>query len=123
MAPAAAKLAPEQLEQPAAFTVPAPVTEPENPGAQMVHAATDVLPVAEPVVYVPTGQAVQLAAPAAEKKPGLQAVQAAPSAYVPAMHGTQEGCAPEAENAQLPSSDCLLSVAPVPPAPGAQRKT
>ena len=45
---------------PAEFVVPEFVTVPAYPGAQMVQAATDVLPVADPVVEIPTGQDVQM---------------------------------------------------------------
>jgi len=55
--------------------VPLPVTAPAKPGAQAVQAATDVLPVAMPVVVMPVGQGVQAEAPAAD--------------HVPAGHGTQ----------------------------------
>ena len=47
-----------QIEQPAAFIVPGFVTVPAYPGAQMVQEETDVLPVEEPVVKIPTGQVV-----------------------------------------------------------------
>ena len=50
-----------QIEQPAAASVPGLVTAPAQPGAQIVQAATEVLPVCEPVVYVPVGQAVHVA--------------------------------------------------------------
>jgi hypothetical protein len=49
-----------------ALAVPAPATAPAKPGAQMVQAAAEVWPAAEPVVVMPVGQLVQLAAPAAE---------------------------------------------------------
>ena len=39
-----------QSEHPPALTVPGSVTVPAYPGAQMVHAETEVLPVEEPVV-------------------------------------------------------------------------
>ena len=39
-----------QSEHPPALTVPGFVTVPAYPGAQMVHAETDVLPAEEPVV-------------------------------------------------------------------------
>ena len=53
-----------QAVQPAAPDVPAPVTVPAKPGAQMVQAATEIWPVAEPVVKMPSGQAVHVIAPA-----------------------------------------------------------
>ena len=48
-----------QSEQPAAWTVPEFITLPAYPGAQIVHAETDVPPVDEPVVYIPVGQGLQ----------------------------------------------------------------
>ena len=51
-----------QVVQPAALTVPLPVTVPAVPGAQIVHAVTSALPAAEPVVKMFAGQAVQPAA-------------------------------------------------------------
>jgi hypothetical protein len=53
--------------QPAAATVPGLVTAPEKPGAQTVHAATDVLPAAEPEVQTPAGHVTQVAAAAVEE--------------------------------------------------------
>ena len=53
-----------QAAQPAAATVPLPVTAPKKPGAHVVQAATDQPP-KRPGVEMPTGQAVQLVAPAA----------------------------------------------------------
>ena len=53
--------------QPAAETVPLPVTAPYKPGAHAVQAATDALPVAPPVVVTPAGHAVQAAAPDADE--------------------------------------------------------
>ena len=44
--------------QPDALIVPAFVTVPAYPGAQIVHADTDILPVAEPEVRIPTGHDV-----------------------------------------------------------------
>ena len=62
--------------QPAAAAVPGLVTAPKYPGAQTEHAATDVLPAAEPAVHTPAGHAAQLAAPAAaEKAPAGQSAQ------------------------------------------------
>jgi hypothetical protein len=55
-----------QVVQPAAPTVPLPVTVPAVPGAQIVHAETLALPAAEPVVKMFAGQAVQ---PVALSKP------------------------------------------------------
>ena len=54
-----------QAVQPRAAVDPAFVTVPANPGAQIVHAETDVLPRSEPAVEMPVGQAVQLVAPSA----------------------------------------------------------
>ena len=51
-----------QVVQPAALTVPPPVTVPAVPGAHIVHAATLAVPAAEPVVKMFAGQAVQPAA-------------------------------------------------------------
>ena len=65
----------EQAEQPAALAVPELVTVPAKPGAQMVQAATEVLPAAKPVVEMPRGQAVQLAAPAPAYKPAAHNAQ------------------------------------------------
>jgi len=52
-----------QAVQPAAETVPLPVTVPKKPGAHAVHAATELLPFAPPVVVKPAGHAVHAAAP------------------------------------------------------------
>ncbi len=82
-APAAEKRPAVQGLQPAAAAVPAPVTAPAQPGAQIVQAETAELPVAAPVVKIPAGQAAQpeaLAVPApttTPKKPGAHVVQVA----------------------------------------------
>ena len=44
---------------PAALLVPDPVTVPAYPGAQIVQAEMEILPVEDPVVVIPTGQEVQ----------------------------------------------------------------
>ena len=88
-----------QIAHPAALAVPGLVTAPEKPGAQTVQAVTDVLP--GPVVAMPRGQAVQLAAPAE---------------YAPAGHGVQEGATPPA-HAQLKSAAALTREA-TPKLPG-----
>ena len=46
-----------QALQPAALSVPPPVTTPAKPGAQMAQAETDALPA--PAVVMPVGHAVQ----------------------------------------------------------------
>ena len=58
-APAAEQLPAEHILQPDALEVPEFVTVPAYPGAQIVHAETDILPVADPVVQIPEGQRVQ----------------------------------------------------------------
>ena len=55
-----------QTVQPDAVIVPAFVTVPEYPGAQIVHADTDALPIAEPEVKIPTGQDVH------DDEPGVE---------------------------------------------------
>jgi hypothetical protein len=58
-----------------------------------VQAATDVLPVAMPVVVMPVGQGVQTVAPAADHVPaghGTQACRPAVGAYDPAAHNAQD---------------------------------
>lgn len=52
---------------PVALVVPGFVIFPAYPGAQMVHAETDVLPGDEPVVNMPDGQEVQEVAPVIEE--------------------------------------------------------
>ena len=64
-APAVEEYPPPHAVHPAALLVPLFVTAPRVPGAQMVQAATDVLPATEFVVQMPVGHAVQLVAPAA----------------------------------------------------------
>jgi len=59
-APASEKVPAPQAAQPAALSVPGLVTAPAKPGAQIVHAATEVLLVCEAVVVMPGGQLVQL---------------------------------------------------------------
>ena len=66
-APARAYEPAAQGAQPCAATEPLLAMVPAKPGAQRVHAATEVLPADEAVVYTPIGQAVQppaLAVPA-----------------------------------------------------------
>ena len=60
-----------QAAQPAALAVPGLVTEPAKPGAQTAQAATEGLP--GPVVEMPGGHEVQLAAFARENVPAAQA--------------------------------------------------
>jgi hypothetical protein len=67
-APAPAKDPAGQSAQPIAPSVPGAVTTPQKPGAQMVQAATDAHPAAEPVVKTPGGQATQ---PEALVVPGM----------------------------------------------------
>ena len=62
-APVAAYFPAAHCVQPEAAAVPPPNTVPANPGAQTVHSATDALAFFEPAVKMPTGQAVQAAAP------------------------------------------------------------
>ena len=64
----------EQALHPDEFIVPEFVTVPAYPGAQMVHAETDVLPVADPVVDIPTGQDAQMDDPAIEYEPTAHVV-------------------------------------------------
>jgi hypothetical protein len=47
--------------------VPLSRTTPARPGAQVVHAATEVLPVAAAAVLMPGGQLVQADAPAEDE--------------------------------------------------------
>jgi len=61
-----------------------------------VHAATEELPAAPPVVVTPAGHAVQAAAPDADE-------------YAPAGQGAHEGVSPPA-HAQLPSTALRTSV-------------
>ena len=61
-APASEKVPALQAAQPAEEAVPGLVTVPAKPGAQIVHAATEVLLVCDAVVVMPEGQLVQLVA-------------------------------------------------------------
>jgi hypothetical protein len=61
----AREVVPAAQEEQEALSVPEFATTPKKLGAHAVHAATDVLPVAPPVVVTPTGHAVQDAAPEA----------------------------------------------------------
>jgi hypothetical protein len=61
--PPSENVAGPHARQPAADAVPGLVTAPANPGAQVVQAETDVLPVAKPVVVIPAGQLEQLVEP------------------------------------------------------------
>jgi len=65
----------EHSAHPAEVAVPGLVTEPEKAAAHVVQAATDVLPRA--TVETPKGQAEQLVAPEAAKKPRSHAAQPA----------------------------------------------
>jgi hypothetical protein len=67
--PAAEYVPIAHAEHPAAFTVPASVTSPAYPGAQVVHEDTDVAPVAAPAVKTPVGHAVQNRASSLEYEP------------------------------------------------------
>lgn len=71
VAPAKEKEPLEHSKQPAAFTVPGFVTLPAKPGAQIVHAEIDVLPVVELVVKVPYGQLLHDPLADAEYAPAL----------------------------------------------------
>ena len=80
-APAAEKRPAAHGLHPAAAAVPAPMTLPAKPGAQIVQAETAAPPAAAPVVKMPAGQAAQPEAPTvpapttAPKKPGAHVVQ------------------------------------------------
>ena len=71
--------------------MPGLVTAPKYPGAHTVHAATDVLPTAPPVVVMPAGQEVQLAERADAYEPAAQFEQATEpaAAKVPAAQRLQ----------------------------------
>jgi hypothetical protein len=75
LTPAEEKLPAKQIIQPEALIVPGSLTVPAYPGAQIVQAETDVLPVAEPVVVTPVGQVEQEAAPEDEYRPTAHGVQ------------------------------------------------
>ena len=94
--------------QPAAVKRPGFVIAPAKPGAQTVHAATAVLPVAS--VETPVGQLVHEAAPAAAYWPAGQAAQPAalaepPPETVPAKPGAQMV---QAETDVLPSAEPVV---------------
>jgi len=76
--PATAELPGAQAAQPEALAVPGSATLPKKPEAQIVHAETDDWPVAELVVVMPVGHAVQLSAPAAAKVPAGHGAQLEP---------------------------------------------
>ena len=66
-APADVEVVPAAQEEQEALSVPEFAIVPKKPGAHAVHAATDVLPVALPVVVTPAGHAMHAAAPDADE--------------------------------------------------------
>ena len=63
----AGEVVPAAQEEQEALSVPEFATVPKKLGAHTVHAATEALPVAPPVVVTPAGHAVHAAAPDADE--------------------------------------------------------